>query len=336
MIIKLGILGTSKHYKQRIHFGLQQAFLQEQAGDMAIEPYAIASRNQEKANAMASDLGIKCAYGSYEELLDDDQITMVYIPLPNNMHLEYIKKAADAGKSILCEKPLTLNAQETQEAFAYAGSKNVMLMEAFMYPFAQQWQVVKRIIDQGEIGAVRLINGIFTYDNPDPNNIRNQESLGGGALYDIGCYPISVARFLLGRKPKRVMSLLDTHKDFKVDCFSSAVLDFGDARASFTVGTNVYASQSIHILGSSGEIVVPLPFNAYKDCPLEITVSTKIGTRTVVLPCDDQYVNEFYSFARSVSTGTANLYTKEMSIDNAHVLDAVFASQQSQSWVDIT
>jgi len=227
--IRLGILGVSGHFIKRVALGLLHA--------ENIEMYALASRDIGKAKVWVQKLGIPHCYDSYAELLADPEVDAVYIPLPNHLHLEWIKKSADAGKHILCEKPLTLNAVQAGEAVRYCEQKKVRLMEAFMYKCHPQWRRARELAAVGEIGIPQLIHTFFCYANPDPNDIRNNPDMGGGALYDIGCYAVSCARYLFGKEPARVQCVLLRDPDFKTDALTTGILDFGPERATFSVST---------------------------------------------------------------------------------------------------
>src|SRR5208283_4512795 len=208
-----GILSVSTHYKLRIHTNLMKSPLVDMRG--------IASRSKERATEAARDLGLQKAYGSYEELLADKEIEAVYIPLPNHMHAEWVKKAADAGKHVLCEKPFAMDAKEAEQAVRHAERKGVLVMEAFMYRFHPQWKRAREIVRSGEIGDVQSVNTIFSYMLTDPTNIRNVLASGGGGIPDIGCYAVSSARFLVGREPTRVVSLVHRDPKLKTDILAS-------------------------------------------------------------------------------------------------------------------
>ncbi|MGA2478592.1 MAG: Gfo/Idh/MocA family oxidoreductase [Spirochaetia bacterium] len=319
-----GILSVSTHYGLRIHTNLKKSPL--------IELRAIASRSRQKAAEAAQFLGMPKSYGSYEELLADKEIEAVYIPLPNHMHTEWVRKAADAGKHVLCEKPFALDAHEAEQAIHHAESKGVLVMEAFMYRFHPQWKRAREIIRSGEIGDVQTIHTIFSYMLTDPTNIRNILSAGGGAIPDIGCYAVSSARFLMGREPLRVMSLVHRDPKLKTDILSSAILDFGTARAVFTVGTQSHSWQRVDALGSGGELSIHLPFNAYPDTPLLLSVDTGVGARKVFTPAVDQYVEMFEAFSRAVREGGAVPTPPQDAIDNIKVLEALFRSEKSGGW----
>ncbi len=322
-----GILSVSTHYKLRIHTYLKKSPLVEMRG--------IASRSRERANEAARDLGLQKAYGSYEELLADKEIEAVYIPLPNHLHAEWVKKAADAGKHVLCEKPFAMDAKEAEQAIRYAERKGVLVMEAFMYRFHPQWKRAREIVRSGEIGDVQSVNTIFSYMLTDPTNIRNILASGGGAIPDIGCYAVSSARFLLGREPARVVSLVHRDPKLKTDILTSGILDFGVARAVFTVGTQSYPWQRVDVLGSGGELSVQIPFNAFPDVPMRVDVTTGVGPRTYLSPAADQYVEMFEPFSRAVREGGPVPTPPQDAIDNMKVLDALFRSGKSGGWEQV-
>jgi predicted dehydrogenase len=322
-----GILSVSTHYKLRIHTYLQKSPLVDLRG--------IASRTRERAAEAARDLGLLKAYGSYEELLADREIEAVYIPLPNHLHAEWVKKAADAGKHVLCEKPFAMNAQEAEQAVRHAERKGVLVMEAFMYRFHPQWKRAREIVRSGEIGEVQSVNTIFSYMLTDPTNIRNVLSSGGGGIPDIGCYAVSSARFLVGREPARVVSLVHRDPKLKTDILTSGILDFGVARAVFTVGTQSYPWQRVDVLGSGGELSVQIPFNPFPDVPMRVDVTTGVGPRTYLSPAADQYVEMFEPFSRAVREGGPVPTPPQDAIDNMKVLDALFRSEKSGGWEQV-
>jgi predicted dehydrogenase len=292
----------------------------------------IASRSADRAKEAATQYGIEKSYGSYEALLADESIEAVYIPLPNHMHLEWIKKCADAGKHILCEKPLTMNGAEAEDAAAYARRKGVLLMEAFMYRFHPQWLRVQELIQSGEIGTVTGVECAFSYNNSNAADIRNQLETGGGGLMDIGCYAVSSARFAVGREPKRVVSLVQRHATFKTDILASAIMDFGDIHGIFTVGTQTYPDQRVDIRGTGGVITVHLPFNVYPDVPVRVTVNCGVGARDILSGPVDMYGLQFDAFSRAVRERLPAPTPPEDAIANMKVLDAIFRSETSGAW----
>lgn len=325
--VSFGVLGVSGFFKKRIAIPTAKSPLVEWKG--------IASRSLERSREAADAYQITNAYGSYEELLADESIEAVYIPLPNHMHAEWIKKAADTGKHILCEKPIALSANEAQEGISYAEGKGVKVMEAFMYRFHPQWQHALELIRMREIGNVQLVQVFFGYSNSDAGNIRNQSDKGGGALYDIGCYAVSASRFLLQAEPRRVLSLVTEDDDFKTDVLSSGTLDFGGARAQFTVGTQTFPYQRVDIHGSSGVISIEIPFNTPADVAAKVTVNTSVGTREVQLGPVDQYIVEFEAFARAIREDTPVPTPSSDAVNNMRVLDALFESARTSRWVGL-
>jgi predicted dehydrogenase len=290
------------------------------------------SRTAEKAKKAAQEFGIPFSYGSYEDLLKDDKIEAVFIPLPNHMHLEWIKKAADTGKHILCEKPLVMNAKEVAEAIEYTKKKGVMLMEAFMHRFHPQWQRARDLSFVGEIGMVQSVHTQFFYSLTDPKNIRNILDTGGGAVRDIGCYAVNVARFILGKEPIRVVSLLSRDKNFGTDILTSCILDFGSARSVFTVATQTYPFQRVDIHGSDGRITIRNPFNIFPDVPVRITVNNAVGKRDLDIGPADQYALEFEAFSKALREGKEVPTPPEDALNNQKVLDAIFRSEKSGNW----
>ena len=323
--LRMGVLGTSGHYALRVAIPLR--------GSSLIEPYAAASRDGNRAKEYAKTWGFQVSHESYKALLTDPKVDFVYIPLPNHLHLSYIKKAADAGKPVLCEKPLCLNAREAAEAAEYCEKKGIPLMEAFMYRFHPQWIRAAEIVRAGELGRIMSTGGIFSYMNRDAGNIRNIAECGGGALLDIGCYTVSSARFLMGAEPERVMATLARDPVFKTDVFASAILDYGEGRTScFTVGTQLYPCQKITAVGTGGSLAIEVPYNMYGDIPGEITVSTGLGKRLVKTETANQYLLEFEAFARSLIEKTAVPTPLSDALANMAVLDAIFASVASGKW----
>ena len=324
--LRLGVLGCSRHYSLRISAPL--------ASSLLIEPYAVASRSAEKARDYAQKWGFEKSYGSYEELLADPNVDFVFCPLPNNLHLKYIKKSADAGKPILCEKPLGMNAQEAAEAAEYCKKKGILLMEAFMYRFHPQWIRTAEIVKSGELGTVMTTAGIFCYDNKDPNNIRNIPETGGGGILDIGCYTVSTARLLMQAEPERVVCTLKRDAAFKTDIYASGMLDFGDGRVStFTISTQLFPWQRVRAAGTGGTLAVEVPFNMHGDYPGKIHVNTGVGQRTVETEIADQYLLQFDAFALAAAEKHSEAPTPITdAVANMAVLDALFASAESGNW----
>jgi len=325
--LKIGILSTSNHFLKRIVLPLQET--------MHCRPYAIGSRDVEKAAAVARDFDIPLWFGSYEAVLENPDVDMVYIPLPNHLHKEWVDKAIDAGKPVLCEKPLGMDAGEASEMSKKAREAAVPLMEGFMYVFHPMWQHARDIVRTGQIGKIQYIHTAFSYNNPAPENIRNIPEYGGGALMDIGCYAISVPRFIFGREPERVMALMTKHPDFGTDMHTSGMLDFGGSRATFTVSTLSQPFQQVDVVGTSGSITVHIPFNTYVDVPATITVTDGIGTRNVEFPVCNAYGLMFDGFAEALKAGSPMPVSLKDSVNNMKVIDAVRQSNESGDWVTL-
>jgi predicted dehydrogenase len=322
--LTMGILGVADHYRLRVRVPI--------AGLDEVRMKGVASRDRARAEAAAREWGLEKGYGSYDELLADDEIEAVYIPLPNHLHGEWIRKCADAGKHVLCEKPIELDHARAAEAVAYAEKKGVLLMEAFMYRFHPQWMRAKELMEMGEIGSPQAIHTIFSYENLDPGNIRNIREVGGGAILDIGCYAVSSARFLMDAEPSRVVCTLERHPQFDTDSLVSAMLDFDTARALFTVGTAMAPQQQVTVFGTGGSLTVHVPFNAYPDVPMKVTVETGVGVRELACGPADQYAELFRAFAEAVRSGGPVPTPPTDALANMRVLDALFRSAESGAW----
>ena len=322
--VNWGVIGIGRQFILRVMLPMQKT--------ESVNLYGVSSRSAEKAEETAKSYGIKRWYGSYDDLLRDREIEAVYIPLPNNMHLEWIKKAADASKHILCEKPITLNAAEAEEAFDYTEKRGVLLMEAFMYRFHPQWIRVGELVRTGAIGSVRAVHTVFSYMNTNPSNIRNNPGMGGGALYDIGCYGVSTARYIFGREPGKVLALVKRDKTFGTDVLTSAILDFGDGHAMFSMSTQMDAWQKVDIHGTGGTIRIHVPFNAYEDVPVTVTVKSGTGVREIPCGPSDQFGAEFDAFSRVVREGGTLPISREDTIGNMRIIDALFASGETDRW----
>lgn len=325
--VKWGILGIGRHFITRIAEPLKQT--------ENVNLYAVASRDLNKAAQTAEKFGIPHYYGSYEDLLKDKNVEAVFITLPNLLHLEWIKKAANHGKHILCEKPITLDAKDANEALDYTAKKGVMLMEAFMYRFHPQWAKAKELVKYENIGKPQAVQVFFSYTNKDAGNIRNNPELGGGGIYDIGCYAVSVARFIIGKEPKRVISLINRDPEFKVDVLSSGILDFGEEHSIFTVGTQIFPFQRVEIIGTGGKITIILPFNTFPDVPAKIVVSNGVGTREIEFDSTDHYDIQFSKFSEALRNGEMPPTPAVDAVNNMAVLDALFRSEKSNGWEDV-
>jgi predicted dehydrogenase len=302
-----------------------------------VELTAIASRDLHKAEQAAQALGIPQAYGSYEELLADPQIEAIYNPLPNQLHVPWTIKAAQAGKHVLCEKPLSMTVAEAKTLLAVQQRTSVMIGEAFMVRTHPQWLRARELVTSGRIGSLRSIQGFFSYFNTDPNNIRNIPECGGGALMDIGCYPINTSRFLFGEEPLRVCGLLERDPVLKVDRLTSAMLEFPSGQAMFTCSTQLVPYQRMQVLGTKGRIEIEIPFNAPNDRPCCIFVDDGRdllggGITLETLPTCDQYTIQGDVFSRAIRGGATVPVPLPDAIRNMGVIEAIFRSAESGAW----
>jgi predicted dehydrogenase len=298
---------------------------------------AIASRDLKKSREAAAALGIPKAYGSYEELLADPDIDAVYNPLPNQFHVPWTAKAAEAGKHVLCEKPISLTVAEAKTLLAVRERTGVKIGEAFMIRSFTQWLRVGEILRSGRIGQLRSVAGFFSYYNDDPANIRNQVECGGGALLDIGCYCIQAARYGFGQEPRRVIGLVERDLKFKTDRLTSALLDFEAGQAIFTCSTQLVPYQRVQFFGTKGRIEMEIPFNAPKDRPTRIFIDETgelfgSGIKTEAFPSADQYTMQGDAFSRAVLDDTEVPGTLEQAIANMAVIEAIFRSAETSRW----
>jgi predicted dehydrogenase len=301
---------------------------------------AIASRHLPKALEAAKEVGIEKAYGSYEELLADPDVDAIYNPLPNQLHVPWTIKAAEAGKHVLCEKPLSMTLAEARTLRPVQDRTGVKIGEAFMIRSYTQWRRVRELISQGRIGQLRSVVAAFSYFNTDAANIRNQVECGGGALYDIGCYCIHSSRLGFGGPPTRVVGKIERDPDFGTDRLTSALLDFPDGQAIFTCGTQLIPYQRVHFLGTKGRIEVEIPFNAPKDRPTRIFIDETgdifgAGIVTEEFPTADQYTIQGDEFSKAVLEGGDVPVPLEDAIANMAVIEAVFKSAESGGWVNV-
>ncbi|MFT3849025.1 MAG: Gfo/Idh/MocA family oxidoreductase [Propionivibrio sp.] len=300
---------------------------------------AIASRSLESARKAADKLGIERAYGSYEDLLADPEIEAIYNPLPNHLHVPMTLAAARAGKHVLCEKPIAIDARQAAELREVAGKVHVM--EAFMVRFHPQWLRARELVRAGELGEVRAIQTFFSYYNRDPANVRNQVGIGGGALYDIGCYPISTARFLFDAEPQRAIAVFDRDPDFQTDRDVSGLLDFGGGRRlDFTVSTQSAPHQRVHVVGTKKRLEIEIPFNAPPMAATRIFIDdgSVLGDASAInemLPPCDQYTLQGEAFSRAVRGEIPLPYGVEDAIHNMRVIDALFRSEKSGRWEEV-
>jgi predicted dehydrogenase len=327
--LRWGVLSTASIGLRKVIPGMQKSRL------CSID--AIASRNLAKAQAAARTLGIAKAYGSYEELLADPEIDAIYNPLPNQMHVPWTIKAAEAGKHVLCEKPISLTTAEARALLEVRKRTGVKIAEAFMIRTHPQWLRAMELIAEGRIGTLRSIMGFFSYHNADPANIRNALESGGGALLDIGCYCVHASRYAFGRAPARVVGLIDRDPAMRIDRLTSAMLDFESGQSIFTCSTQLVHCQRVQFFGTKGRIELEIPFNAPPDRPTRIFIddgSSVLGTGIVTetLPVCDQYALQGDAFAHAVLDGGEVPVSLEDAIENMAVMEAIFKSAETGQW----
>jgi predicted dehydrogenase len=327
--VRWGVLGAANIALTKVIPGMQRAANCEVA--------AIASRDYDRAAAAAQRLGIATAYGSYTALLQAPDIDAVYNPLPNHLHMPWSIQAMQAGKHVLCEKPITLTVAECRRMIEVRDRQRVVAGEAFMVHSHPQWLRARAIARSGEIGDLRAIQCCFSYSNSDPQNVRNVLEYGGGGLMDIGCYPITMSRWMLGREPLRVLALVERDPVFGVDRLASAVLDFGACQSVFTASTQIVPYQRMHFLGTRGRIEVEIPFNAPPDRPTRLLVDIGGGlfgedVRTEQIPVCDQYTAQGEAFSRAILEGTPVPTPLEDALANMAVIEALFRSEKSGHW----
>ena len=327
--VQWGVLGAAKIALTKVIPAMQRCELSQ--------VIAIASRDVKKARLAAEQLGIRRAYGNYEELLADPEIEVVYNPLPNHLHVLWTIKAAEAGTHVLCEKPIAMTAAEARKLLEIRNRTGVEIEEAFMVRTHPQWVKVLELIKEGRIGTVRSISGAFSYNNRDPKNIRNIADFGGGALMDIGCYLVYVSRLIFAQEPHRVFGVTVEDPEMRTDVVTSGVLDFPAGQSVFTCSTQAVPYQRVQIFGTAGRIEVEIPFNAPPDRPCRIFVDpgTDLSGRTaeiVEFPVCDQHAIQGDLFSQSVREGTRLPVPLEGSVQNMAVIDAIFRSGKSGRW----
>lgn len=300
---------------------------------------AIASRDLTKARETAAKLGIPVAYGSYEELIADPSIDAIYNPLPNQLHVPWTIKAAEAGKHVLCEKPISLTVAEAESLLIVRERTGVKIGEAFMIRSHSQWLRTKALIDAGRIGKLRCVVGCFSYFNVDPANIRNKVESGGGALYDIGCYCIQASRYAFGAEPTRVVGCIDRDPQMHTDRLTSAILEFQSGQAIFTCSTQMVPYQRVQFLGTKGRIEIEIPFNAPMDRPTRIFVDggDLFGADRITeeFPICDQYTLQGDQFSQAILEDADVPVPLEEAIRNMKVIEAIFRSADSRLWETI-
>ena len=327
--IKWGVLGAAKIAVEKVIPAMQLGRL--------TEVVAIASRDEGKARAAAASLGIARSYGSYEALLADPEIDAVYNPLPNHLHVPWTMAAAEAGKHVLCEKPIGLSAADARSLIDVRDRTGVRIQEAFMVRTHPQWLRAVEICKCGQLGDIRSYVGAFSYYNDDPSNIRNVAEWGGGALMDIGCYLIITSRMIFGEEPRRVLGHIERDAASGVDTLTSMMLDYPSGHAIGTCSTRLIPHQRVQVFGTRGKLEVEIPFNAPPDRPCRLFVDRQgdlfgQGVETIEIPACDQYTLQGDAFSRAILERSEVPYPLELSVKNMAIIDAVVRSAESARW----
>jgi len=301
---------------------------------------AVASRKLDSAAALADSLGSRThsprVFGSYEDLLTCEEVDAVYIPLPNHLHVPWSIKALEAGKHVLCEKPLGMDSAQVAQLLDISNKyPEQLVMEAFMYRFHPQWQRVSELLNTGIIGKARHVQASFTYNNTDPANVRNMRDIGGGGLMDIGCYCVSAARYIFGREPLRVVGDLDLDPQFGTDRHASAILDFGDGTATFHCSTQSFPSQMVKICGEKGTLEVEYPFVPPRGKTSRLILCHGDREEVIDAGIHNQYVKQVDAFCSAALNGDAAPTPLDDALANMKVIDAVFGSAKEKAWVSI-
>jgi len=327
--IRWGVLGVARIAVNKVIPGMQKGLYS------SVD--AIASRDSAKADTAARELGIPKSYGSYEALLADKDIDAVYIPLPNHLHVPWSVKAAEAGKHVLCEKPVALNASEVGRLIEARDKFKVKIQEAFMVKTYPQWLKAREIVQSGELGDVLLYHCGFSYNSLDEGNVRNFPEYGGGGLLDIGCYPIVTSRFVLGLEPERVVASIDYDPKFNVDRLVSALLDYGSVQAQFFCSTNMVPLQSVQILGTRARLEIEVPYNAPVDRPCQLFLTQGDLYRrdliTIGIDTCDQYTIQGDCFSKAILEDLPQPIPLEDSVQNMKVIDSLFESAEKGKWI---
>lgn len=325
-MLRFGILSTAKIAREALMPAIQDA-------ENCIVT-AVASRDLSKARALADRFGAPHAFGSYDEMLTSDVIDAAYIPLPTSQHVEWSIRAADAGKHVLVEKPLALNAAEIAPLILARDRNRVLVSEAFMVTYAPVWEKVRSLLKDGAIGRLQHVQGAFSYFNRDPGNMRNIPELGGGALPDIGVYPTIATRFATGAEPQRVQAVVRRDEEFGTDIYASVKADFGAFELSFYVATQMANRQVMVFHGAEGMIEVKSPFNADRFGAEEIELSNQKHNVSQVFrfPDSRQYRRQVEAFSRAAMGGDAEVVPLESSVLNQRFIDAIYRAGTHDGW----
>jgi len=333
MKINWGILGDAGIARNYVIPGMQ-------AGTFS-KISAIASRDIKRAQSTAEKLGITKAYGSYEDLLADKTIDAVYIPLPNHLHVEWSIKAMEAGKHVLCEKPFALSTEDVKRAIKVRDATGVKIGEAFMIRTHPQWLKARELTTSRDFGKLRAVQGFFSYSNFDPSNIRNSYSsdMGGGGIWDIGCYPVNTSRFLFKEEPKRVMAMIEYDPKFKTDILASAILDFPSGQATFISSTQISPYQRMLAVGTKKHIEIKIPFNSPSTFPTEIyydeSNTNEADRNKIIIDTCHQYTLQGDAFSKAIINNTQVPVPLEDTLGNTAVLTALYRSAKTGNWENV-
>jgi len=324
--IRWGIISTA-------NIGAKKVIPAMQKGEYC-DIQAVASASLTKAEALAAQLNIPKAFGSYEALLDDPGIDAVYIPLPNHLHVPWSIKALEAGKHVLCEKPIALSVVEAQELLDVSKKyPTLKIMEGFMYRHHPQWQKARELVVDGEIGRLQTIQSFFSYYNTDPSNVRNMADIGGGGLMDIGCYSISLSRFIFEEEPKNICGLIEYDPQLKIDRTASGILEFDRGTSTFTCSTQMAPYQRVNIYGTEGRIEIEIPFNAPPDLSCKMWHQKLDQIKEISFPVCDQYTIQGDLFSKAILDDVDVPTPLEDGVANMKVLEALVESNKTGSWV---
>lgn len=323
--LRWGVLSTAKIGREKVIPSMQKGKYSD--------VIAIGSANKQ-AKTIARDCNISKVHDSYEQLLADPDVEAVYIPLPNHLHAEWAIKSLQAGKHVLCEKPLALSFAQAQQLLNEAAKfPKLKIMEAFMYRFHPQWQHAKQMVDEGTLGELKTIQSFFSYYNVDGANIRNRPDAGGGGLMDIGCYCISLSRFIFGKEPSAVTGIADYDPAFQTDRIATAILDFSNGQtASFTCSTQAVPYQRVNIVGTKARLEIEIPFNAPIDQPTKSWIYTKEETRTIHFDVADQYTLQGDAFSKAVLNNEPVPTPLEDAVNNMKVIESIMLSSRIHEW----
>ncbi len=330
-VVKWGVLSTAR-------IGLEKVIPAMQTCEN-LEITAIASRDKEKSESAARQLGIKNFYADYESLIDDPEVEAIYNPLPNHLHFDWTKKAMEKGKHVLCEKPMTLDKNQIEELILLRNKTGVKVGEAFMVDTHPQWLSTLERIRNGELGKLKSVQGFFSYYKTDPTNIRNIFEYGGGAMWDIGCYPVHTSRFVFREEPTRVIALIDRDPEMKIDRQVSVIMDFPSGQSTFTVSTQLVPHQKMMFFGEKKKLELEIPFNAPNDRKTRIFIDDgdllQANRKEIKFDICDQYAIQGAEFSDAILHHREVPVTLENAYHNTAIIEAIFKSAELSTWIHL-